>query len=142
MACVCGTELADLGRNGAYFIGLTVLDTYGNDRLQLTLQSSNGTILSGGTGLTGTKRTVRIGWLTSANVLEDETDYEFRLTLDLAAGTWTGQINDQPGVSGTFNTDHIVGIEAYQATFSSSLLRIILILVRYPVFSTVPYQKF
>ena len=103
--------------NGAYFIGLTVLDTYNNDRLQLALQSSNGTILSGGTGLTGTKNRTRIGWLTSANVLEDETDYEFRLTLDLAAGTWTGQINDQPGVSGTFNTNHIVGIEGYQAAF-------------------------
>ena len=103
--------------NGAYFIGITVLDTYANDRLQLALQSSNGTILSGGTGLTGTKNRTRIGWLTSAGVLEDATDYEFTLTLDLAAGTWTGQISGQPGVTGTFNTDHIVGIEAYQAAF-------------------------
>ena len=34
---------------------LTVLDTYNSDRLQLALQSSNGTILSGGTGLRLTK---------------------------------------------------------------------------------------
>ena len=103
--------------NGAYFIGLTVLDTYGNDRLQLALQSSNGTILSGGTGLTGTKNRTRIGWLTNANVLEDETDYEFSLSLDLAAGAWSAQINDESEVTGTFNQDHLVGIEAYQAAF-------------------------
>ena len=103
--------------NGAYFIGITVLDTYNNDRLQLALQSSNGTILSGGTGLTGTGNRTRIGWLTSAGVLEDETDYEFSLALDLAAGSWSAQINDEDAVTGTFNTDHIVGIESYQAAF-------------------------
>lgn len=103
--------------NGAYFIGLTVLDTYNSDRLQLALQSSNGTILSGGTGLTGTKNRTRIGWLTSNGVLEDETDYEFSLALDLAAGAWSAQINDEDAVTGTFNQDHIVGIEAYQAAF-------------------------
>ena len=103
--------------NGAYFMGITVLDTYANDRLQLALQSSNGTILSGGTGLTGTGNRTRIGWLTPGGVLESETDYELSLALDLAGGIWTAQINDEDAVTGTFNTDHIVGIEAYQAAF-------------------------
>ena len=31
--------------NSNYFMGLTVLDTYNSDRLQLALMSSNGTIL-------------------------------------------------------------------------------------------------
>ena len=105
------------GSHNNNFIGLTVMDTFANDRLQLALQSSNGTILSGGSGLTGAKNRTRIGWLTSAGTLEDETDYEFSLTLDLAAGEWTAQINDQPGVTGTFNTNDIVGIEGYQLAF-------------------------
>ncbi len=103
--------------NGKYFMGITVLDTYANDRLQLALQSSNGTILSGGTGLTGTGNRTRIGWLTTANVLESAADYELTLTLDLAGGIWSAQINDEDAVTGTFNTNHIVGIEAYQAAF-------------------------
>ena len=104
--------------NANYFIGMTVMDTYNADRLQLALMSSNGTILSGGTGLTGANNRTRIGWLTDGNnQLEDETDYTFSVALDLAAGEWTAQINDQSAVTGTFNTNHIVGVDGYQAAF-------------------------
>ena len=41
------------------------MDSYNQDRLQLALMSSNGTILSGGTGLTGNKNRTRIAWLGS-----------------------------------------------------------------------------
>ena len=115
------------GSHNNQFIGLTVMDTFNNDRLQLALQSSNGTILSGGTGLTGAGNRTRIGWLTSGGTLEDETDYEFSLTLDLAAGEWTATINGQPGVTGTFDTNDIVGIDGYQLAFQQFSLKIILI---------------
>ena len=105
------------GSHNNHFIGLTVMDTFNNDRLQLALQSSNGTILSGGTGLTGAGNRTRIGWLTTGGTLEDETDYEFSLSLDLAAGAWSAQINDDDAVTGTFETDDIVGIDGYQAAF-------------------------
>ena len=105
------------GSHNNQFIGLTVMDTFNNDRLQLALQSSNGTILSGGTGLTGAGNRTRIGWLTTGGTLEDETDYEFSLSLDLAAGAWSAQINDDAAVTGTFETDDIVGIDGYQAAF-------------------------
>lgn len=105
------------GSHDNHFIGLTVMDTFNNDRLQLALQSSNGTLLSGGTGLTSAGNRTRIGWLTSGGTLEDETDYEFSLSLDLAAGAWSAQINDEDAVTGTFNTNDIVGIEGYQAAF-------------------------
>ena len=105
------------GNHANHFIGLTVMDTFGNDRLQLALQSSNGTITDGGTGLTGAGNRTRIGWLTNSGTLEDETDYEFSLSLDLAAGEWSAQINDEDAVTGTFDTDDIVGIDGYQAAF-------------------------
>ena len=105
------------GNHANHFIGLTVMDTFANDRLQLALQSSNGTITGGGTGLTTAGNRTRIGWLTANNTLEDETDYEFSLALDLAAGQWSAQINDEDAVTGTFNTDDIVGIDGYQAAF-------------------------
>ena len=105
------------GSHANNFIGLTVMDTYNNDRLQLALMSSNGTILSGGTGLTGANNRTRIGWLTSGGTLEDATDYEFSLALDLAAGSWSAQINDDAAVTGTFNQEQIVGIDGYQAAF-------------------------
>ena len=106
------------GGNSNYFMGLTVLDTYDSDRLQLALMSSNGTILEGGTGLTTQKNRTRIGWLTGANgELATDTDYTFTLALDLAAGAWSAQIDDQEAVDGLFDTSHIVGIDRYQAAF-------------------------
>ena len=81
------------GVANTYFIGLQVMDTYAADRLQLALVTSNGTLLSGGSGLTGNNNRTRIGWLTANNTLADSTDYEFVLTLDLAFGMWDGSIN-------------------------------------------------
>ena len=103
--------------NANYFIGLTVMDTYNSDRLQLAVMSSNGTILSGGSGLTGAGNRTRIDYLDDAGVLEDDTDYTFSLALDLAAGEWAAQIDDESAVTGTFNTNHIVGVDGYQAAF-------------------------
>ena len=105
------------GVANTYFLGLTVMDTYNSDRLQLALTSSNDTILSGGTGLTATKNRTRIGWLTPNNTLADSTDYEFGLSIDLAGGTWAAQINDQAEVTGTFDTSHLNGFDRYQTTF-------------------------
>lgn len=106
------------GGNSSYFMGLTVLDTYAADRLQLALQSSNGTILSGGAGLTSQNNRTRIGWLTGANgELATDTDFTFTLALDLAAGAWSAQIDDQAAVEGTFNQSHILGIDRYQAAW-------------------------
>ena len=105
------------GVANTYFLGLTVMDTYNSDRLQLALTSSNDTILSGGTGLTATKNRTRIGWLTPNNTLADSTDYEFGLSIELAGGTWAAQINDQAEVTGTFDTSHLNGFDRYQTTF-------------------------
>ena len=55
--------------------------------------------------------------MTPGGTLEDETDYEFSLTLDLAAGTWSVTINNGAAVTGTFNTDDIKGIDGYQAAY-------------------------
>ena len=93
------------------------MDTYAADRLQLALVTSNGTLLSGGTGLTGNNNRTRIGWLTANNTLADSTDYEFVLTLDLANGMWDASINGVDSASGTFNTSHIKGFDRYQSNF-------------------------
>ena len=51
--------------------------------------------------LTGAKNRTRIGWLTGANgELATDTDYTFTLALDLAAGAWSAQINDEDAVTG------------------------------------------
>ena len=105
------------GPANTYWMGLTVMDSYNSDRLQLALMSSNGTILSGGTGLTGNKNRTRIGWLGSNNELAISDDWEFTLTIDLANGTWTGNINGGADVLGTFDTSHIKGFDRYQSTF-------------------------
>ena len=105
------------GPANTYYLGLQVMDSYNSDRLQLALVSSHGTILSGGTGLTGTKSRTRIGWLGSAGQLAISDDWEFTLTIDLANGTWTGNINGGADVLGTFDTSHIKGFDRYQSTF-------------------------
>ena len=92
------------GVANTYYIGLQVMDSYASDRLQLALVTSNGTLLSGGTGLTGQNNRTRIAWLKGAGVLADSDDYEFVLTLDLANGMWDASINGVESASGTFNT--------------------------------------
>ena len=69
------------------------------------------------TGLTGNKNRTRIGWLGSNNELAISDDWEFTLTIDLANGTWTGNINGGADVLGTFDTSHIKGFDRYQSTF-------------------------
>ena len=105
------------GVANTYFMGLQVMDSYNSDRLQLALVTSNGTLLSGGAGLTGSNNRTRIGWLTANNTLADSTDYEFVLTLDLANGMWEASINGADSASGTFNTSHIKGFDRYQSNF-------------------------
>ena len=72
------------GPANTYWMGLTVMDSYNQDRLQLALMSSNGTILSGGTGLTGNKNRTRIAWLGSGGELAISDDWTFELEIDLA----------------------------------------------------------
>ena len=112
--------------NQTGYIGLQIMDSSASDRLQLALISSNGTILSGGQAVTGGTAAAdnigynrtRIGWLTSNGTLTDSTDYTFTLDIDLAAGSWSAQINDQDAETGTFETDDIQGIDRYQTAFT------------------------
>jgi hypothetical protein len=105
------------GPANTYFMGLTIMDSYNSDRLQLAVTSSNGTILSGGTGLTGQNNRTRVDWLGANNELTNSNDYEFGLSMDLAAGTWAASINGVEEADGTFDTSHINGFDRYQATF-------------------------
>ena len=105
------------GPANTYWMGLTVMDSYNSDRLQLALMSSNGTILSGGTGLTANNNRTRIAWLGSNNELAMDDDWEFNLSLNLGTGDWTGSVNGVEEATGTFDTSHINGFDRYQATF-------------------------
>ena len=105
------------GPANTYFMGLTVMDSFNSDRLQLAVTSSNGTILSGGTGLTSQNNRTRVAWLGAAGELANSNDYEFGLSMDLAAGTWSASINGVEETTGTFDTAHINGFDRYQSTF-------------------------
>jgi hypothetical protein len=82
----------------------------------LTVQGSDGMILSGGT-LNGTGTRTRIDWLTESGVLESDTDYLFEMMLSLDTGTWGVTINGGAAVEGTFDTSKIAAFDRYQAAF-------------------------
>ena len=105
------------GPANTYFMGLQIMDSFNQDRLQLALLSSNGTITSGGTGLTGNNNRTRIAWLGSASELAVDDDWEFNLSINLGTGDWSGSVNGVEEATGTFNTDHIKGFDRYQSTF-------------------------
>ena len=105
------------GVANTYFMGFSVMDTYANNRLQLAANSSNGTILSGGTGLTNNKNRTRIGWLDAGQTLANSDDWTFSLEVHLATGVWKGFINGVQETAGTFDTNHIKGFDRYQVTF-------------------------
>jgi len=105
------------GPANTYFMGLQIMDSFASDRLQLALLSSNGTITSGGTGLTANNNRTRIAWLGSNNELALDDDWEFNLSINLGTGDWSGSVNGVEEATGTFNTDHIKGFDRYQATF-------------------------
>lgn len=99
-----------------YWIGLAVQDSFQTDRLMLTVQGSDGMILSGGSlNMTGTR--TRIDWLTESGVLESDTDYLFEMMLSLDTGTWGVTINGGAAVEGTFDTSKIAAFDRYQAPF-------------------------
>ena len=81
--------------------------------------SSNGTILSGGTGLTGNKNRTRIAWLGSGGELAISDDWTFELEIYLNTGVWKAYVNgaEEATASGTFDTNHLKGFDRYQATF-------------------------
>ena len=107
------------GPANTYWMGLTVMDSYNQDRLQLALMSSNGTILSGGTGLTSNKNRTRIAWLGSGGQLAISDDWTFELEIYLNTGVWKAYVNEaeEATASGTFDTNHLKGFDRYQATF-------------------------
>ena len=121
------------GINNGYFMGLSIMDTPSSEfntntgaenggwnRLNISVISSNGTILSGGDGLTGSGNRTRLSWLTErGSDLTYSDDLDITLSLALASGTWSATVNDGAAVTGTFNTDHINGIDRYQMGFAS-----------------------
>ena len=120
------------GINNGYFMGLSIMDTPSAEfnssggenaawnRLNISVISSNGTILSGGDGLTGAGNRTRLAWLSERNSdLTYSDDLDITLSLALASGTWSATVNDGAAVTGTFNTDHIKGIDRYQMGFAT-----------------------
>ena len=87
---------------------------------EILAEFSNGTILSGGEGLTGAGNRTRLAWLTErGSDLTYSDDLDITLSLALASGTWSATVNDGAAVTGTFNTDHIKGIDRYQMGFAT-----------------------
>ena len=120
------------GVSSGYFMGLSIMDTpsaefnnaggenAGWNRLNISVISSNGTILSGGDGLTGAGNRTRLSWLTErGSDLTYSDDLDITLSLALASGAWSATVNDGAAVTGTFNTDHINGIDRYQMGFAN-----------------------
>ena len=102
---------------GSYWIGLAIQDSFAQDRLMLTVQGSDGMILSGGTGLNDPGTRTRVDWLTEDNVLEDATDYQFELALNFGTGAWGVTINGGSAITGTFDHTKLGAIDRYQAAF-------------------------
>ncbi|MEC7908357.1 MAG: PEP-CTERM sorting domain-containing protein [Verrucomicrobiota bacterium] len=120
------------GVSSGYFMGLSIMDTpsaefnnaggenAGWNRLNISVISSNGTILSGGDGLTSSGNRTRLAWLTErGSDLTYSDDLDITLSLALASGAWSATVNDGAAVTGTFNTDHINGIDRYQMGFAT-----------------------
>ena len=99
-----------------YWIGLAIQDSFIADRLMLTVQGSDGVILSGG-ALNAPGTRTRVDWLTANDDLVDETDYQFELALNLDTGAWGATINGGTAVTGTFDNTKITAIDRYQAAF-------------------------
>ncbi|MEC8753151.1 MAG: hypothetical protein VXX25_01050 [Verrucomicrobiota bacterium] len=112
------------GVANTYYIGISIMDTptqsgSNNNRLQFGVTSSNGTLLSGGDGLTGNQNRTRIAWLGSAGDLSADNDWTFELVVDLSAGTWVAKLDGVETKNGTFNQAHLKGFDRYQTTFQN-----------------------
>ena len=112
------------GVNNTYYIGISIMDTPtqsggNNNRLQFGVTSSNGTLLSGGDGLTGNQNRTRIAWLGSAGNLSADNDWTFDLVVDLSAGTWVAKLDGVETKNGTFNQSHLKGFDRYQTSFQN-----------------------
>ncbi|OUX37890.1 MAG: hypothetical protein CBE26_02255 [Kiritimatiellaceae bacterium TMED266] len=101
------------------WIGIALMDNFNSDKLSYSIMSTENTLVSGGTGLTGNKNRTRAAWIQNNTNLSDPAAQEFSLRMNLATGEWGADVDGTEVATGLFVNQEDPNTAADEAEFTA-----------------------
>jgi hypothetical protein len=101
------------------WMGISLMDNFASDKLSFSILSSEGTLISGGTGLTDKNNRTRAAWIQDNTSLSDPAAQEFSLRMSFTTGEWGADVDGVEVATGTFFNQEDSGTAEDEVEFTA-----------------------